>query len=301
MAAPPDPDRPLGDLTDAEIAQLTAQLKDDEASQRPLVGSLEPLADLAQEYTAGSAYRAKVERLRLDGWTSLRRARGDGDCFYRSFVFALLETYLPLHPTHAAHLFAKFDSLLPLLTASGFEQMVWEDFWEPLRDLLYRMGPEEKDGGRRKDGEARLTREGLLEALNDQETNSCIIVILRLITSAYLRTHEDEFSPFLFALDDDPRFIQEGGAPTMRQFCEYHVEAVSREADHLAITALTRALQVPLRIAYLDQSGLPQFGAAVDDAEVNFVEFEEEAAKRGERGIDGALLYRPGHYDMLSR
>lgn len=173
MSAPPDPDRPLGDLTDAEIAQLTAQLKDDEASQRPLVGSLEPLADLAQEFTAGSAYRAKVERLQLDGWTSLRRARGDGDCFYRSFVFALLETYLPLHSTHAAHLFAKFDSLLPLLTASGFEQMVWEDFWEPLRDLLYRMGPEEKDGGKRKDGEARLTREGLLEAFNDQETNGC--------------------------------------------------------------------------------------------------------------------------------
>lgn len=80
----------------------------------------------------------------------------------------------------------------------------------------------------------------------------------------------------------------------MRQFCEYHVEAVSREADHLAITALTRALQTPLRIAYLDQSSLPQLAAAGDDAEaeVNFLEFEEEAAKRGEKGVEGALLYR---------
>ncbi|BGP43213.1 hypothetical protein JCM10450v2_007357 [Rhodotorula kratochvilovae] len=297
-------DKPLGELNDLEIASLTQQLKDDEASKRPLVGPLEPLDHLAHEYQPETAYRKKVGRLQSDGWTAIRRARGDGDCFYRSFVFALLETYLPLHPSHAAHLLAKFDSLLPLLTACGFEESVWEDFWEPLRDVLYRMGPEEKDGGKRKDGEPRLTRDGLVQAFNDQETNSCIIVILRLITSAYLRTHEDEFTPFLFALEDDPRFLTEGGAPTMRQFCEYHVEAVSREADHLAITALTRALQVPLRIAYLDQSYLPQLGGGGDSdagAEVNFLEFEDEAARRGEKGIEGALLYRPGHYDMLYR
>ncbi|GAA6051395.1 hypothetical protein JCM3770_000497 [Rhodotorula araucariae] len=293
-------DKRLDELNDLEIASLTQQLKDDEASKRPLVGPLEPLDNLAQEYQPRTAYRSKVARLQTDGWTGIRRARGDGDCFYRSFVFALLETYLALHPSHAAHLLAKFASLLPLLTACGFDESVWEDFWEPLRDILYRMGPEEKDGGKRKDGEARLSRDALVHAFNDQETNSCIIVILRLITSAFLRTHEDEFAPFLFALEDDPRFLTEGGAPTMRQFCEYHVEAVAREADHLAITALTRALQVPLRIAYLDQSFLPQLGASTD-AEVNFFEFEDEAARRGEKGIEGALLYRPGHYDMLYR
>lgn len=51
---------------------------------------------------------------------------------------------------------------------------MWEDFWEPLRDLLWKMGTEEKDGGRRKQGEARLSREGLLAAFNDQETNRCV-------------------------------------------------------------------------------------------------------------------------------
>jgi hypothetical protein len=73
-------------------------------------------------------------------------------------------------------------------------------------------------------------------------------------------------------------------------------QAVSQEADH--------ALHVPLRIAYLDQSVLPYHdggGLSSDPAgggggggavEVNFVEFEEEAARKGEKGIEGALLYR---------
>ncbi|GAA5882335.1 hypothetical protein JCM3774_005073 [Rhodotorula dairenensis] len=303
-------EKPLAELTNLERADLAAQLRDEHSRRAPLVGALEPLENLREEYERGSTvFVNKIDRLVRDGWTGIRRTRGDGDCFYRAFVFSLLETYLALHPSHSAYLLNKFSSLLPLLTACGFEPIVWEDFWEPLRDLLGKMGPEEKDGGTRKANEPRLSREALLAAFNDQETNSCIIVILRLITSAYLRTHEDEFSPFLFALEDDPRFLQQGGV-TMRDFCERGVEAVSQEADHLAITALTRALHVPLRIAYLDQSVLPYDGAPSDPypdpnasgpVEVNFVEFEEDAAEKGEQGIEGALLYRPGHYDMLYR
>lgn len=87
-------------------------------------------------------------------------------------------------------------------------------------------------------------------------------------------------------------------------------QAVSQEADHLAITALTRALHVPLRIAYLDQSVLPYHdggglssdlaagGGGAGAAEVNFVEFEEEAAKKGEKGIEGALLYRESPHGL---
>lgn len=78
-------------------------------------------------------------------------------------------------------------------------------------------------------------------------------------------------------------------------------QAVSQEADHLAIASLTRALQVPVRIAYLDQSGLVAgfdalgggvSGVGAGEVEVNFLEFEEEALKRGEKGVEGALLYR---------
>ncbi|GAA5861993.1 hypothetical protein JCM8547_001551 [Rhodosporidiobolus lusitaniae] len=289
-------ERSLTDLNDHELASLTAQLRDSEARKRPLVGPLEDLSSLEEEFERGSVYRSKVQRLRRDGWEGVRRCRGDGDCFYRAFILSLLLSHLPLHPSHSAHLLAKFESLLPLLEACGFEPIVTEDFWEPLRDVLRNLAQVEGAGERM--GESKL-----LETFNDQETNSCIIVILRLLTSAYLRSHSEEFTPFLFALEDDPRFLQEG-PPDMRQFCERHVEAVSVEADHLAIVALTRALQVPVRIAYLDQSGLPLGGTAGEgweEAEVNFLEFEDEALGRGEKGVEGSLLYRPGHYDILTR
>jgi len=81
---PPDlADKPLGELNDLEIASLTQQLKESEAAARPLVGTLEPLDHLAQEYQPHTPYRKKVARLQEDGWTGIRRARGDGDCWYR--------------------------------------------------------------------------------------------------------------------------------------------------------------------------------------------------------------------------
>ncbi|GAA6007603.1 hypothetical protein JCM11491_004222 [Sporobolomyces phaffii] len=302
-----DQDKQLGDLTDAEIAHLTATLREEQANARPLLGEVEPLERLLEEYQLGTGYALKVQGLLDDGWTAFRRSRGDGDCFYRAFLFSLLSSYLRRPAAYSAQLLSTFESLLPLLSACGFEELVWSDFWEPLRDILRRMGPEEKDGGARKNGEDRLGPRELFDLFNDQETNSCIIVHLRLVTSAYLRMHSDDFTPFLFALEDDPRFMREGGggAPTMVDFCQYHVEPVNREADHLQIAALTRALGTPLRIAYLDQSGLSGGGAPGAEGEggqVNFFEFEEDNAKNeGIVSVDGALLYRPGHYDILSR
>lgn len=187
-------DKKLGDLTDAEIAQLTASIKDEQAKERPLLGTVEPLERLLEEYQEGTGYRTKVKRLIEDGWTGIRRSRGDGDCFYRgesfsgdetrgrpadlvvspAFIFSLLSSYLARPAGYSAQLLSTFESLLPLLSACGFEEMVWFDFWEPLRDILRRMGPEEKDGGARRDGEKRLGPGELFDLFNDQETNRCV-------------------------------------------------------------------------------------------------------------------------------
>jgi ubiquitin thioesterase protein OTUB1 len=72
--------------------------------------------------------------------------------------------------------------------------------------------------------------EGLLQRFNDPETSNSCVVFLRLLTSAYLQANADDFAPFLFSLEDDPRFF-DGGVPTLQQFCSFHVEAVNKEAD----------------------------------------------------------------------
>lgn len=68
-----------------------------------------------------------------------------------------------------------------------------------------------------------MNSESLLLKFNDAEITNSTVVFLRLLTSAYLKANKDEFEPFMFSLEDDPRFF-EGGVPTLDMFCSYHVE-----------------------------------------------------------------------------
>ncbi|SGY55717.1 BQ5605_C006g04066 [Microbotryum silenes-dioicae] len=104
----------LSDLTDLEIASLTQQIKAESANVRPLIGALEPLERFKDEYDS-ERVRGKIEWLSKSGWTGLRRSRGDGDCFYRSFAFSFLERLVPLPPSFTQLSLSKIESLLPLL------------------------------------------------------------------------------------------------------------------------------------------------------------------------------------------
>ena len=47
------------------------------------------------EYAEGSTiFLAKIDRLGSLGYSYMRRTRGDGNCFYRAFVFGYLERLL---------------------------------------------------------------------------------------------------------------------------------------------------------------------------------------------------------------
>lgn len=97
---------------------------------------------------------------------------------------------------------------------------------------------------------------------------------LRLITGAYIRTHPDDFAPFLFSpVTFEP--------VTPDVFCAQEVEPCGREADNAQIMALAAALKTPIRVAYLDRSE-----AGVDV--INWVEFEDAT----EDNMPLTLLYR---------
>lgn len=74
----------MTDLSDYEIARLTAELKEQQAQSRPLLGTIEPISVLRQEYEGSAgAFSAKIDTLDKDGWSGVRRTRRDGDCWYR--------------------------------------------------------------------------------------------------------------------------------------------------------------------------------------------------------------------------
>ena len=198
------------------------------------------------------------------------------------------------------------------------------DFWEPFRELLYRIHTTDPE-------KVELTAHELILALNNPEISNSIVVYLRLVTSAFLKVNKKEFAPFLFAYEGENL----DSPPSMEDFCANHVEAIGKEADHLTISALSRALLTSLEVVYFSRtpgagedsadagsSGLAVPGAPpVDEQQqaasdsCDIVRFDMPAEPGAAIGtataaveksstqvalLDiGSLLFRPGHYDVL--
>lgn len=99
---------------------------------------------------------------------------------------------------------------------------------------------------------------------------------MRLMTAAYLKSHQDQFQPFI-----------EGISPgsTVEKFCATEVEPMGKECDQPQIEAITQALEVSIQIEYLDSSS--------DREKPQSYKFFSEQKP------SVYLLYRPGHYDII--
>lgn len=109
----------------------------------------------------------------------------------------------------------------------------------------------------------------------DVSTSQYLLCFARMITSASLQDNPDKFLAFVMATHPEMQ--------TTKQFCNKEVEVMGVDADQLQITALTDALQIGVRIEYLDGSG----------DTLSHIDFPEGA----EPSL--FLLYRPGHFDIL--
>lgn len=113
----------------------------------------------------------------------------------------------------------------------------------------------------------------LFDDLNNDGIANYYVAFLRLITSGYLRENEALYSGFI------------EGTRTLDQYCKDEVEPMWKDCDHISIIALINAIEVPIRIQYMDQSQAPNGGWHHD--------VPEDATPKL------FFLYRPGHYDIL--
>ncbi|THH30504.1 hypothetical protein EUX98_g3677 [Antrodiella citrinella] len=255
-----------------ELDRLTQNVLDETASTRPLLSESAPLSALREEYERGSAtFLKQIDYLSGKAYTHFRRARGDGDCFYRSLGFAWVESLMTSQEPdmEASMALSLLESSLDILAAAGFQKLVYEDFYDTLANLIKHIFTPGAGG-------QTLTMSSLLGAFQNAEISNSIVVYLRLLTSATIRTDEDNYAPFLF----HPEI---GDQLEPREFCENFVEACGREADHVQITALTKALNFSIQVAYLDGHGT--------DGTVNFVEFQIAPPQEGSLPPP-VLLYR---------
>lgn len=112
----------------------------------------------------------------------------------------------------------------------------------------------------------------LHKLFNEQGYSDYVVVYLRLITSGQLQEGVDFYQNFI------------DGNITMDQFRRQEVEPMYKESDHIHIIALCNALDVAVRVEYMDRG----------DGEAIVAHDFPEGGK-----LRVYLLYRPGHYDIL--
>lgn len=272
---------------DDEIMQQHAAIRE-EAIKIPYVRDKEPLSALAAEFESGSSILKEKIRLLGEQYTALRRTRGDGNCFYRSFMFAYLEHILETQDiAEVERITANVEQCKHTLQNLGYTEFTYEDFFgifmEQLESVL-------------QGKEASINTEELLSRSRDQFVSDYVVMFFRFVTSGEIRKRAEFFEPFIAGLTNS----------SVEQFCKSSVEPMGEECDHVHIIALSDALGVAIRVVYLDRSSCDNGAVAV-----NHHDFIPSASGDGSSLPSDApgdpaepfvtLLYRPGHYDILYR
>lgn len=152
------------------------------------------MAALRAEYEGGSeAFVSQIDWLTSRGYIGVRRARGDGDCFYRcqhpipprvidgfslisetitALAFAYISMILESSDDQlaVAAAISTLESTAPKLEDAGFQKLVYEDFYEVLASLIKQVVTPEAGG-------SKLTTKTLLEAFQSPEGELFVISI----------------------------------------------------------------------------------------------------------------------------
>jgi ubiquitin thioesterase protein OTUB1 len=274
-------------ISDTDIMKQQDEIKAEVGAQA-LVGELESPESLISEYEDNPAFLPKLRDLAAR-FSGIRRNRGDGNCFYRSFLISLGERFVDAHvvaadkrgDAPASPLQTKYEQLLEYvrdskdkLLAFGYPDITLSDFHEALLEYL---------GGLAAAGATKQTH--VYAPFRDQMTGFYIITMLRCLCSLELLSNEEAYLPYILGLAPH--------CATVKMFCDHDVEAVHCDADQIQIMAIANGWRCRLQIAYLD---------ATPGDKVQLMTFPQDQPEAGDASGDfpllATVLYRPGHYDV---
>ncbi|XP_051122364.1 OVARIAN TUMOR DOMAIN-containing deubiquitinating enzyme 1-like [Andrographis paniculata] len=279
------------DVRDDEIMQQQYSIRDEEAKKTPFVGDKELLSSLAAEYESGNPILLEKVKILAEQYDAIRRTRGDGNCFFRGFMFAYLEHIMESQDhDEVARITAKIEESRKKLISLGYIDFTFEDYLTVTLELLQSVIS---------GNEASISHDELLQKSRDPVISDSVVMFFRFITSGELKTRSDFYEPFVQGLT----------STSVQQFCKSSVEPMGEESDHVHITALSDALGIPMRIVYLDRSCDDKGNAVVNHHDFTPVVGGDESDSTNADSGGGAtgevvkpfitLLYRPGHYDIL--
>lgn len=229
----------------------------------PLIGPPVSIDILKEQYAANPGFLPKVDGL-ATRFASFRSTRPDGNCFYRAYLFGIFEQLAGEKAKHAAFS-ERLSHSLDFCSDAGYEKGAIEDFYEEFMESL-----------------KRLMAEGSCSELQAlfEENDDYLICWSRVLTSAYLKRHEEDYEAFL------------SSHTSIHQFCAQEVDPMKTEADHLQITALSNYFGVPVCVVYLDRSD-------GDSAAEHHFQADSNIGSVLTLFRPVHLLYRPGHYDII--
>lgn len=116
----------------------------EENTSTPLIGALANPSELAQEYANADRVGFSMGITWLgENYSGIRRVCGDGNCFYRSFLFAYLEILLRGNKSENAYFYQEERvRMLSIITDSkdfvvsqGYDEFVIETFHDVSHDM----------------------------------------------------------------------------------------------------------------------------------------------------------------------
>lgn len=269
---------------DSDIMQQQSAIQAEEAEKIPFVGDKEPLSSLEAEYISGGS-PILLEKIKIlsEQYVAIRRTRGDGNCFFRGFMFAYLEYILESQDqAEVRRITANVEECRRTLINLGYAEFTFEDFFSLFLEQL-----ESVIQG----NEASISHDELLKRSRDQSISNYVVMFFRFVTSGEIRKRSEFFEPFILGLTN----------ASVEQFCKSSVEPMGEESDHVHITALSDALGVAIRVVYLDRSSCDNGSVSVNHHDFIPAAGDNSSSTVVTEAVNPfiTLLYRPGHYDIL--
>ncbi|KAK4764673.1 hypothetical protein SAY86_025763 [Trapa natans] len=267
-----------------DIIKQHSEAEASESEKNPLIGDKEPLSVLEAEYQSSCPVWVKKIKFLKQKFAAIRRARGDGNCFYRCFMFSYLEHILETRDKpEVDRIKANVEESRRTLMGLGYADFTFEDIFELFLEQLECV----------LQGTDSISHEELVRKCRCPSHSNSVVMFLRFVTAGEMRKRSEFFEPFVMGL----------ASSNVEQFCRSSVLPMAEESDHVHIIALSSALGVPIRVVYLDRSTSDNDGATVNHHD--FVPSSGDSSASSSSSSSEVtepfmvLLYRPGHYDIL--
>lgn len=222
-------------------------------------------------------------------YKSYRAVRGDGNCYYRAFLFALVEQVCKKSTTadELKRISEYVGRSIEDVIKCGYDRFTIDMFHEEMVELLSAVAKEKEQQENTTASSISSTMYGRLNEEN--ATSDYCVWYLRVITSSYLKSDPGRFVHFL----EDPSYID------IATYCDKEIDPMGKECSMVGVLALAEAFRINVDIEYMDGRPLDGTSNTKKLVKHSFGGNHDGKPCDDNSTLRITLLYRPGHYDIL--